>query len=404
LTPLVSILMPAYNHAAYVTEAVRSVLEQDHPRIELIVVDDGSRDGTPDVLRGLLPACERRCERVVLECRENRGTCHTVNRLMDLARGEYCLVLASDDRLMPGALTALLKPMLEDPAVGVTVGENEFMDAEGRHCYWTAGQRTTYVSSEGTWSSLNAYVAHSADVDRFGVEFGTYAALMRANHVANGCLIRHAALDRCAHLTPEAPLEDYWLHMQLSKVTRYRSVREVTFRYRWHATNTAKAVNRMVAMTRQTLEHEYRRFAADLAASDRQALEAALSFWRGRCLLAFVRRSEARTLAILRSFDTCVDAVPVPDGGAALCKALAAAALERYGYVAYLEDERFIPDGADWKRLLRCFRDCRAEIVAGRSSFVARASALARNGLETARLRRPGLWRRLGNFIQRRFR
>ncbi|MGN0832043.1 MAG: glycosyltransferase family 2 protein [Kiritimatiellia bacterium] len=406
MTPLVSVLMPAFNHAAYVAAAVESVLAQDYPRIELAIVDDGSGDGTPEILRSLLPACERRCERVTLECQENRGTCRTVNRLLDLARGEFCLVLASDDQLLPGALTALLRPLLADADVGVAVGENELMDGDGRRCGWDANRQAVYGEAQGAvFPTLNAYLEAGSGVDRFGDGFGAYAALLRSNHVANGCLIRRSALDRCARLTPEAPLEDYWLHLQLAKVTRYRSVREPTFRYRWHAANTSRAIGRMAAMTRLTLEHEAACFRDTLPAADRQALEATLALWRRR-LLALVPESAAGVRESVGRLGVPADVVPVPDGAAALERALAAADLRGYGFVAYLADGRFLPDRRAWRRLEREFRAPGVECVAGRVSLVARASAVAAAraaGLPLSRLRRPGRWRRLVDFMTGRF-
>ena len=136
---LISILVPAYNHERYVETCVRSVLEQDWPRIELIVIDDGSRDGTWQVLQGLKSECERRCERVVMQTQENQGTCVTGNRLYDLMRGEFSMTIASDDALLPGALSALVKPMLQDPEVGAVVGQNVLMDDAGRLFYWRKG-------------------------------------------------------------------------------------------------------------------------------------------------------------------------------------------------------------------------------------------------------------------------
>lgn len=406
MTPLVSVLVPAFNHAAYAAAAVESVLAQEHPRIELAIVDDGSVDGTPDVLRSLLPACERRCERVTLECQENRGTCRTVNRLMDLARGEFCLILASDDQLTPGALTALLRPLLADAGVGVAVGENELMDGDGRRCGWDTERRTVYGEARGTaFPTLNAYLEAVSGVDRFGDGFGSYASLLQSNHVANGCLIRRSALERCARPTPEAPLEDYWLHLQLAKTTRYRSVPETTFRYRWHAANTSRSTGRMAAMTRLTIEHEAACFRDALPAADRQALAATLALWRRR-LLAIVPESASGVRELAGRLGVPADVVAVPDGPGAFERALAAADLRGYGYVAYLPDERLLPDRRAWRRIEREFRSPAVECVAARESMVARASAVAaarESGLPLSRLRRPGRWRRLAGLLTGRF-
>lgn len=84
---LISILIPAYNHERYVETCVRSVLEQDWPNVELLVVDDGSKDATWAKLQGLKAECERRLARVEMVTQENRGTSFTWARLRDMARG-----------------------------------------------------------------------------------------------------------------------------------------------------------------------------------------------------------------------------------------------------------------------------------------------------------------------------
>ena len=57
--PLVSIVIPAYNHEQYIEEAIRSVLDQSYPRLELIVIDDGSTDGTDAMIRRVLAKTDR---------------------------------------------------------------------------------------------------------------------------------------------------------------------------------------------------------------------------------------------------------------------------------------------------------------------------------------------------------
>tara|TARA_R110002049_G_scaffold187196_1_gene355464 strand:+ start:258 stop:2693 length:2436 start_codon:yes stop_codon:yes gene_type:complete len=94
-SPLVSIVVPSYNHRAYLGAALSSVFAQTYRKLELIVIDDGSRDGSPELLRDLLRYCPYPNRLVV---RANRGAHRTINEGIELAQGRYVNVLNSDDR------------------------------------------------------------------------------------------------------------------------------------------------------------------------------------------------------------------------------------------------------------------------------------------------------------------
>lgn len=256
--PLISVCIPAYNHASYVEATLRSVMAQDWPRIELLVVDDGSKDDTWNVLQRLRPECEQRFERVEMLSRENRGSCRTQLQLVGMAHGDVVAIIASDDQYFPGALSAMMKPMMENPAVGVVVGVNEFMDGEGRPCFWDAEQNVVYDSAGARYATFNQFLSEHTGVGGDDAGFGQYENLVRANHVPNGYLIRKSMMDRVTPFNPEAPLEDLWLHLQLSKVAKYRMVPEHTFRYRWHASNTVRQMDRMLNYGYVTLKCEER--------------------------------------------------------------------------------------------------------------------------------------------------
>ena len=243
--PLISVMMPAYNHGRYVAAAVRSVLEQDWPRVELVVVDDGSSDDTWDVLQSLRPECEARCERVEMARQGNSGTCATLNRLIASAHGEFAGVLASDDMYLPGAFAALAKPLLADPGVGLAVGQNQLVDENGRRCYWDAARNTVYDESKAVFRTLNEHMASERGVSGGSPAFGSYSELLHTNHVANGALIRRACLGRIEPCSAKTPLEDWWIMLQLSKVARMASVDAPTFAYRWHSANTVRQTERM---------------------------------------------------------------------------------------------------------------------------------------------------------------
>ncbi|MDM4762309.1 CDP-glycerol glycerophosphotransferase family protein [Galbitalea sp. SE-J8] len=114
---LVSTIVPAYNVESYIEEAVRSVLDQSHRRLEVIVVDDSSTDGTPAILKRL--AKEDRRLRVYR--RPNGGVNRARNYGLHRAKGQYLTFLDSDDVLLPGAyaeMVASLKRSGSDFVVG----------------------------------------------------------------------------------------------------------------------------------------------------------------------------------------------------------------------------------------------------------------------------------------------
>lgn len=105
MPPLVSVLIPCFNAEKYVGEAIESALAQTHPNIEVVVVDDGSTDGSVEAIRLF-------GDRVVAEFAPNRGACAARNRALALSRGEYIQFLDADDLLKPEKVERQL-PLLE---------------------------------------------------------------------------------------------------------------------------------------------------------------------------------------------------------------------------------------------------------------------------------------------------
>lgn len=260
-TPLISVLIPAYNHEKYVGDCVRSIIAQDYPRMELLIVDDGSSDGTWKEVQRLAEEARHsdKFERVEIATQENRGTCETLNRLLGMARGDVIADIASDDMYLPGAFSVLIKPLLEDDSVGLVVGQNEIMDSEGRQCYWDKDQNIYYDLNNGHFEIFNKFLEKSTGVIANSERFGKYATFLKSgNHIANGYLIRRHFLNKVIPFREDAPMEDFWLHLQLSKICKYRSIPVHTFRYRWHATNTIKST-RVEEMAQATWHWEFKR-------------------------------------------------------------------------------------------------------------------------------------------------
>lgn len=96
--PLVSIITPIYNRADLIEETILSVLDQDYPNIEYIVLDDGSTDKTLEVVK-------KYENRIILKNHKNMGETRTVNKGFSMARGEIVCVVSSDDPLLPKAVS-----------------------------------------------------------------------------------------------------------------------------------------------------------------------------------------------------------------------------------------------------------------------------------------------------------
>jgi Glycosyl transferase family 2 len=112
--PSVSIVVATYNRRDWLRLAMDSVLAQDYPDLELLVMDDGSTDGTPKLLKQY--ARRHPPERFRYSRQENMGQAHALNRGYELARGELLGYLSDDDLLAPGAVSRLVTEF-EDPEI-----------------------------------------------------------------------------------------------------------------------------------------------------------------------------------------------------------------------------------------------------------------------------------------------
>lgn len=122
--PLVTIVTPAYNRASYLDETIRSVLEQDYPNLEYIVLDDGSTDDSAEVIRKYAASLR-------FESHLNMGETRTVNRGFSLARGEILGVVNSDDPLYPGAVGKIVERFLARPDLLVAYPDWDMIGPEG---------------------------------------------------------------------------------------------------------------------------------------------------------------------------------------------------------------------------------------------------------------------------------
>jgi glycosyltransferase involved in cell wall biosynthesis len=127
---LVSVVIPLYNHEHYIEECLDSVLAQDMPNIELLLLDDGSSDKGFDVACRWKESHGHRFARIEFDRQANAGITHTFDRLIRKSTGRFILILASDDVLLPGSIAQRLD-LFSDACVMAVFGDAIPIDDEG---------------------------------------------------------------------------------------------------------------------------------------------------------------------------------------------------------------------------------------------------------------------------------
>ena len=142
---IVSIIIACYNHEQFVKESIQSVIDQDYKNIELIIIDDGSSDGSVKVIEEMIRKCELRFTRFEFRHRANKGLCFTLNEALEWCKGEFISGVASDDTLKKYKTSVQVDYLIKNPeSIGVFGGVEVF--------YEDTGVRKTHVTAAGKYS------------------------------------------------------------------------------------------------------------------------------------------------------------------------------------------------------------------------------------------------------------
>ncbi len=128
MQPLVSVICLCHNHKPYLTEAIKSVLDQTYPNIEVIVVDDASADGSKSLLENL---CKKH-NLLYIDLSENVGNCAAFNKGFYQSSGKYIIDFATDDVMLPQRIAQQVRFFeMQDASVGVIFSNAQIMNEQG---------------------------------------------------------------------------------------------------------------------------------------------------------------------------------------------------------------------------------------------------------------------------------
>jgi glycosyltransferase involved in cell wall biosynthesis len=131
--PLVSILIPLYNHERFIFQCLDSIINDPYPSKEIIILNDGSTDNSVEAVQKWQIKNKDKLSGLffTLKTRENIGLCKTLNELVSMAQGEYVALLASDDFLLPGGIQARVDYLWEHPDKLAVFADCTVVDHEG---------------------------------------------------------------------------------------------------------------------------------------------------------------------------------------------------------------------------------------------------------------------------------
>jgi GT2 family glycosyltransferase len=227
--PRVSVLMPTYNRAALLGEAIASVLAQGYADLELLVIDDGSTDATPALLAAQRDARLRPLRQA------HAGIGAALNAGLAVARGAYVARLDSDDVWLPDMLETMVAVLDARPEIGVVTARGQAMDAGGRPLRHVQGMPPRF-GDDGLRSMV---------YDDFTCNIVTVAR--------RECFTRAGGYD--ASLPGN---EDWDMWLRIARQARFAFVDRILARYRWHAGNLtgpqSAAFRRILATRRVPLD------------------------------------------------------------------------------------------------------------------------------------------------------
>lgn len=124
---LLSVVMPVYNHELYVREAIESVINQNYKNIELIMIDDGSKDSSFEIMKEYSNSTN-----VIAIKQENAGAHNAINRGLGMAKGEYLAIINSDDVFETDRFSTMISFMEENKEIGFTCSYITVIDDKGK--------------------------------------------------------------------------------------------------------------------------------------------------------------------------------------------------------------------------------------------------------------------------------
>lgn len=210
LTPKVSVVIPTYNHARFLPYAIESVLNQSYPNLEVFVIDDGSTDGTAQIVKPYI-------SKINYIYKGNGGTPNALNHGLSRVTGKYVCWLSADDALIGEKVSKQVGLMESDPSLGFSYTSFVVIDADGNKQY----------------DVNSAYFSNKQEM---------VTKLMEGCFInGSSVMMRCSALEKIGYFDESLPqAHDYDLWFRFLRHYSCGFLAEPLLAYRWHGENMSK--------------------------------------------------------------------------------------------------------------------------------------------------------------------
>ena len=227
--PLVTVAIPLYNHEKYIEQCLKSIVSQDYPNIELIVIDDGSPDNSYQVAKVYLES-QNKLTNYILKTRKNKGLCNTLNEIIDLSSGIYFSGLGSDDCWKPEKVSDHVNFLEENSDVTLVHSNAVVVDGENNE-----GKVMDFSKKVNSGFIYEDFIYRRGGINVTSVSFRT------------------SVFKDIGKYDPSFRFEDTDFFLRLTKNHKIGFINKVHTYYRRHNDNMSHSKNKLLFMSQELL-------------------------------------------------------------------------------------------------------------------------------------------------------
>lgn len=217
--PLVSIVIPCYNHEKYVKDTIESVINQTYDNIELIIIDDGSTDNSVNIIEQSVQKCKERFVRFKFISQTNKGLSATLNKSLEWCKGDYFSCIASDDIILPKKTSIQVRYLNENNRILAVFGGMKLIDDNGNVIRELKVTNRTYNFEDIMLGDVTIYAPTQ--------------------------MIRTQCIRDVGGYNPDLLIEDYYMWLKLAEKGDLYCLSNCLSLYRKHGNNTSNQINKM---------------------------------------------------------------------------------------------------------------------------------------------------------------